>query len=258
MSSSDDSVVVSIRELHRMESERQESEARRAAEAERERVARIEAQREAALRAETERLEAIERERREELARREEAERKALDERLAREIALRSEVESAQRAKELARLEEHAAAMAAIEARRNAGVSAWRSVVLVALVAGAAVTGGYFGVYKPMARDHAARVASLEAQAARARQESQSARQRAEELAHRVADVNAATSAVTAAAQTPETPREPAAPTRGPRAGRHVTTTTNATPEDLLRNLDGDGDEMFGADDGARAPRRRR
>ena len=254
MSSSDDSVVVSIRELHRMESERQESEARRAAEAERERVARIEAQREAALRAEAERLEAIERERREDLARREEAERKAHDVRLAREIALRAEVESAQRAKELTRLEEHAAAMAAIEARRNAGVSAWRSVVLVALVAGAAVTGGYFGVYKPMARDHAARVAALEAQAARARQESQTARQRADDLAHRVADVNAATPA----AQTPETPREPAASVRGPRAGRRVTSTTNAAPEDLLRNLDGDGDEVFGADDGARAPRRRR
>jgi hypothetical protein len=258
MSSSDDSVVVSIRELHRMESERQESEARRAAEAERERVARIEAEREAVLRAESARLEAIEQERREELARREEAERRAHEERLAREIALRAEAESAQRAKELTRLEEHAAAMAAIEARRNAGVSPWRSVVLAVVVAGAALTGGYFGVYKPMARDHAARVASLEAQAARVRQESQTARQRADELAHRVADVNAATSAATTAAQTPETLREPAASTRGPRTGRHVTSTSGASPEELLRNIDGDGDEMFGADDGARAPRRRR
>lgn len=258
MSSSDDSVVVSIRELHRMESERQESETRRAAEAERERVARIEAEREAVSRAESARLEAIERERREELARREEAERRAHEERLAREIALRAEVESAQRANELTRLEEHAAMMAAIEARRNAGVSPWRSVVLVALVAGAAITGGYFGVYKPMARDHASRVASLEAQAARARQESQTARQRAEDLAHRVADVTAATSAATSAAQTPETPREPAASTRGPHNGRRATSPAGATPEDLLRNLDGDGEDMFGADDGARAPRRRR
>jgi len=249
----EDSVLTSIREIQRMEEERQRDTARRAEAAAQERQARAEAARLEVERAATARAEALESERCEEQRRRDEAERAARESREARELAIRvqADAERSLRAQQLA--DEHALAMAKIEAERRRGVQAPKAF---ALVFGAiALTGavGWFGVYVPHARQHASELSSLEYRAQVAQRDRDRVRAEADVLEARVRQ----------AAQAPRPTPTPAVvatpvPNRNSPPIRRIPArnTQQAAPEVI--DIDGpgtmNGTDPFAMDDGLRRP----
>jgi hypothetical protein len=249
----EDSVLTSIREIQHMEEERQRETARRAEAAVQERQARAEAARMEAERAATVRAEALESERREEQRRRDEAERAARESREARELAIRVQADAERSLRAQQRADEHALAMAKIEAERRRGVQGPKAL---ALVFGAiALTGalGWFGVYVPHTRQHAAELSSLEYRAQVAQRERDRVRAEADALESRVRQ----------AAQAPRPTPAPAAvathvPTRNPPPTRRVPARTTQQAAPAAIDIDGPdplgGNDPFAMDDGARRP----
>jgi hypothetical protein len=256
----EDSVLTSIREIQRVEEERQRETVRRAEAAAQERQARAEAARMEAERAATLRAEALEAERRDEQRRRDEAERAAREARDARELAIRAQADAERslRAQQLA--DDHALAMAKIEAERRRGVQAPKALAMV--LGAVALTGalGWFGVYVPHARQHAAELSSIEYRAQLAQRDRDRVRAEADALAARVLQAAQAPRPTAPSAALPAP-----APTRNSPAIRRVParTTTPTTPAAI--DIDGPdplgGNDPFAMDDGARratgrAPRR--
>lgn len=240
----EDSVLTSIQEIQRLEQERLRDIARRAAEEERARTARLEEARLEAERQVEARRAALEAERAEEQRRRDESERKEREAREARELALRSRAEAEREARAREQAEAHARAMAEIEARSHRGAG---GVVVTAMVLGAVMlTGalGYFGLYEPTMRRHAAQVQSLEARERIARGNRDEAERQAVRLAERIHAVSTATPTpvVAPAVRAPVVQHVPQAHGAHPQAPR------TRTPE---LNLDLDGNDPFALDDGA-------
>lgn len=243
----EDSVLTSIREIQRMEEERQRETVRRAEAAERERQARAEAAREEAARQVAAREAALEVERAEEQRRRDASERKAREERELRELTIRAkaDAERSLRAQRLA--DEHALAMASIEAEWRRGVQAPKAVALV--LGAIAITGvaGWFGVYVPHQRQHAAEVSSIEHRAQVAQRERDRVRQAADTLEARLREAaNTPRPAPVVAAVAPAAPRVQ------PRTAPRVRAQQQQAPEVI--DIDGPSADPFAMDDGARRP----
>lgn len=249
----EDSILTSIRELQRIEEERQRDDAYRAEAAEREAAARLEAARLEAEREATARAVRLEAERDAEQRRRNESERRIREVREARELAIRAESDAASALRAERLVHEHAQTMAAIEAVRDRNV---HTPQVIAMVLGAvALTGalGWFGVYVPQQRRHAEAEALIAARTQTAQREGDRARHDVETLAERLRGaVRTAAPELTAVTAASSAPRN--TPRTTPRTTPRVQGPSQSEPIDTI-TID-DNDDPFAMDDGVRSPHR--